>query len=190
MLLIDIVESMDTRAELVWEQHGKFELTGFKMGSFYIMIQIELKPIANIPVLNGKRTAEVSFWAEDPITRKIRHDAMNIFDNKQAMQVLSIVLNCLLEKMEDYDAFSFVSMKRYPDYENKCKIYSRITDRVAKSYNFFPFKREHDNATEWVVSKIQFQLTECGDWRNELLEFVRYDLGPRLKPPVMYSTLN
>lgn len=187
MFLTDIIslESFNTKAKLNWEQHGKFELTGFVMGDFYIIIQIETKNIPDIPVLQNKRTAEVSFWAEDPNTHKIRHDALNTYNPTQSLQILSIVQNCLIDKLEEYDAFVFQAMKRYPDYKTKCNLYSRMTDRVSKSYNFFPFKREDDSATEWIVSKIQFQLHECGTWKNELLEFVRTELVPNLKSPVI-----
>lgn len=188
MLVTDIIESLNIKADLTWEKQGVNELTGFVVNDSWIIIQVTKLPITDIPVLKNKRTAEVSFRAENPSTGEIRYDALNIFTPKESMLILSIVYNALVDKLVEYDAFYFTAEKRYTDYKKKATLYYRLTNRLAKSHNFVPFSKETPQAMEFIVSKIQFKLTECGKWSNEIMEFVHHELGPKLTKPKIITT--
>lgn len=168
MTLDELFESLNTRLALTWQKNGRFELTNFYVDTNYeIVIQIEKKPIYDVPVLKGKRTAEVSFYTKDK-DGKESHEALNTFSPKQVMQILGIVQNSLLDKFEEYDAFYFTADKQFEDFEQKCRIYEQIVSRLSKRYRFHQKHQEQSNEIKYLASKIPFSLNE-GSWFSDTL---------------------
>lgn len=125
-------EIFNTKTELKWQQHSKFELTNFICMDAKYVIQIEKKQLP-FDDLRNKKTAEISFF-RDFEDSEMAHSTTNDVDFP--FKVYGIVANSLITKFNEFDAFYFVANKRHSktaeQFESKKKIYRFIADRLAK----------------------------------------------------------
>lgn len=183
--LFDIhCESLSTKRNIQWQRNGRFELGSFDAVDRNFTIQIENKPIIHfdIPVLKGKKTAEVSFFQADPLTGKETFDATGEFSGSKAIQILGIVTNALLLKFKEYDAFYFVVKPEHTGMRQKTAVFYHIASRLAKSQGFHPYERTVEGAPAFLTSKIPIDNLP-DDWSNpvkEMLESINWSTVPKL----------
>lgn len=176
-----IIDSFDTRADnLTWFRKGRSEMSVFQIMNEYFVIQIERKPIHEIPDLKNKRTGEFSFQYYDKKNDKKIDDATligNMFKHN-SLKVFGIVMNALIDKLSEYDAFIFYASVYGGDYEKKKEIYILMTSRVAKLKKLFTYEKENEHGTYFIVSKNKLNVSESL-WRNDaddLLKEILYDI--------------
>jgi len=153
-----IQEIFDTSANLVWQQNGRFELTAFNQGENYV-IQIDRKNFNQFPELKHFKVAEISFFRYGVENSDEAHTTTT--QNLDVpVKVYGIVLNALLKKMDDYDAFFFSAEAKHSrtleEFESKKSIYFWIADRVSKRLSGITFYEcEHNTSAQFLISKIK-----------------------------------
>lgn len=180
MKLNDLIESLNTKLPLNWQKKGSYELTSFNIDEYVYVIQIELKPLP-IEELKGLKTAEVSFFLQNPPEDQTGFDTANVF-KQTAVKIFSIVYNALADKFSEYDAFMFTAKSRHsssPDeYKTKRRIYDNLADRLAKSYGLFKYSKGVGDGQAFLVSKIKISLNE--GWRQPILEWIQSNITSRV----------
>jgi hypothetical protein len=152
-----IQEILNTSADLVWQQTGRFELAAFNQGEKYV-IQIDRKKFYQFPELKQFKVAEISFFRYGVKNSDEAHATLR--QNLDVpVKVYAIVLNALLKKMDDYDAFFFSAEAKHSrtleEYESKKSIYFWIADRVSKKLpGVTLYEYETDFSAQFLISKI------------------------------------
>lgn len=172
MKLNDLIESLNTKLSLHWQYKGTYELTSFTIGKYVYIIQIESKPLP-IKELQGLKTAEVSFFLQNPPKGQTGFDTTNAF-KQSATKIFGIVYNALIDKFDNYDAFIFTAKVRHSssseEYKTKRRIYDHLADRIAKSYGLFKYSKRVGDGQVFLVSKIKISLNE--GWKQPVLEWI------------------
>lgn len=153
-----IQEIFDTSTNIVWQQNGRFELAAFDQGEKYV-IQIDKKKFHQFPELNNSNVAEISFFRYGVENSDEAHATIRQ-NSDVPVKVYGIVLNALLKKMDDYDAFFFSAEAKHSrtleEFESKKSIYFWIADRVSKRLpSIIFYECEHDTSAQFLISRIK-----------------------------------
>jgi len=149
-------EIFDTKLDLSWQLHGRHELTSFTVEDKTFVIQIERRPLSEVPETNGLKTAEVSFYRHD----LDNDDAFNTTKEspKMTSAIYGIMTNAVAVKFESYDVFYFSAERKHSsnqeEYETKVRIYDALSRRVKGRYkNVFRYEAEVQDKMQFIVSK-------------------------------------
>ena len=159
---MQLIEIFDTDLPLAWNKNGNIEQAVFKCDEEIYVIQIEIKPLLDIPELKGKKTAEVSFFkhveGEENSDKNFSTNQTKTF----SISVYSVVGRNLKRKFADFDAFYFSAEKRHSndvkEFDRKKQIYRSLADRLRKdiSYNIKIYETENNSSATFIVSDIKF----------------------------------
>jgi methionine synthase II (cobalamin-independent) len=172
---LKIQEIFDNYADIVWQQNGRFELASFVCGEKYV-IQIDRKNLNQFPELKRSRVAEISFFRYDVDDSDAAHTTARQ-DLDVPVKVYGIVLNALLKKMEEYDAFFFSAETKHSrtleEYKSKKSIYFWIADRVSKKLSGVTlYEYECNVSAQFLISKIKLakETQNATGFKNALAE--------------------
>lgn len=168
-----ITEIFDSKLNLKWQKNGRIELTTFTVKDVKYNIQIESKPIAKVPELKNKKTAEVSFFV-DNTNSDTAFSTQYEFGN-EAFKVYGVVLSALAEKFKEYDAFYFIARPEHSsnpaELKTKTGIYLTLANKVAGAHPFRVYDQKSRYGNAFLVSKIPIENNV--DFINEALEYMK-----------------
>ena len=153
-------EVFDSSIEnLKWQRRGRFELAKVSINDLEYVIQVEQKPL-DVMELKKYNTAEVSFFLN--VENDEQSHSTTGTAQRAAPSVYGVVLNALLDKFKEYDAFYFTLMGRHSsslkEVEQKKRIYIFLAGEIAKrTPNTRVYDSRNNPEQEFLISKVLIQ---------------------------------
>lgn len=168
-----LVEIFNSKIDLDWQKHGRFELSQFFVNETPYIIQIEKRPILELQLEDSIKTAEVSFFRHD-IENEKKAFSTQQENIKVPYVVYGAVGNALKQKFNNYDLFYFTAEKKHSnntkEYEQKIQIYRSLCIKLKKDSleEVFYYENEDSTKYEFIISKI-----EIPELKNPLKEALK-----------------